>query len=24
VWDWVGSGVALTGMAIIMFAPRSA
>lgn len=24
VWDLVGSGVALLGMAIIMFAPRSA
>ncbi|MBP4042761.1 YnfA family protein [Aeromonas sp. SrichE-2G] len=24
LWDWVGSGVALTGMAIIMFAPREA
>ncbi|MCW8979724.1 MAG: hypothetical protein OQK10_12930, partial [Marinobacter sp.] len=24
VWDLVGSGVALLGMAIIMFAPRGA
>lgn len=24
VWDFIGSGVALLGMAIIMFAPRSA
>jgi small multidrug resistance family-3 protein len=24
VWDLMGSGVALLGMAIIMFAPRSA
>lgn len=23
LWDWVGAGVAMAGMAIIMFAPRA-